>query len=223
MGLQPLRVPLHRAHALHPPRKAVPRPGRSARYRYYTCYSRQRYGPERCDADRLPADQLAQVDAEINRSEDAVERYLLAFEAGTMPEALCGERLPTLAPTGADLRCRKGELTAQLDDEPTDTYDDLDSTELQDLVDGILTHDDENDLPATKALFQQLIETIEVDGRHAVRPTFRVASFVPAVRNVSGLVETMGLEPTTPCLQSRCSSQLSYVPRADNSYWVQTL
>ncbi len=25
-------------------------------------------------------------------------------------------------------------------------------------------------------------------------------------------VETMGLEPTTSCLQSRCSSQLSYVP-----------
>ena len=28
----------------------------------------------------------------------------------------------------------------------------------------------------------------------------------------STFVETMGLEPTTPCLQSRCSSQLSYVP-----------
>ena len=28
----------------------------------------------------------------------------------------------------------------------------------------------------------------------------------------SDLVETMGIEPTTPCLQSRCSSQLSYVP-----------
>ena len=26
-------------------------------------------------------------------------------------------------------------------------------------------------------------------------------------------VELMGFEPTTPCLQSRCSSQLSYVPR----------
>ena len=25
-------------------------------------------------------------------------------------------------------------------------------------------------------------------------------------------METMGFEPTTPCLQSRCSSQLSYVP-----------
>ena len=27
----------------------------------------------------------------------------------------------------------------------------------------------------------------------------------------------MGLEPTTPCLQSRCSSQLSYVPVRDAS------
>ena len=30
-------------------------------------------------------------------------------------------------------------------------------------------------------------------------------------------VETMGLEPTTPCLQSRCSSQLSYVPEVNGS------
>ena len=28
------------------------------------------------------------------------------------------------------------------------------------------------------------------------------------------MVETQGLEPWTPCLQSRCSSQLSYVPIA---------
>ena len=26
------------------------------------------------------------------------------------------------------------------------------------------------------------------------------------------MVELMGIEPTTPCLQSRCSSQLSYSP-----------
>ena len=29
------------------------------------------------------------------------------------------------------------------------------------------------------------------------------------------LVELMGIEPTTPCLQSRCSSQLSYSPVTD--------
>lgn len=30
--------------------------GRNARYRYYTCFTRQRYGTARCDADRLPAE-----------------------------------------------------------------------------------------------------------------------------------------------------------------------
>ncbi len=30
-------------------------------------------------------------------------------------------------------------------------------------------------------------------------------------------VEMTGLEPVTPCLQSRCSSQLSYIP-----WWVRT-
>jgi hypothetical protein len=30
------------------------------------------------------------------------------------------------------------------------------------------------------------------------------------------MVETRGFEPRTPCLQSRCSSQLSYVPVSDN-------
>ncbi len=34
----------------------------------------------------------------------------------------------------------------------------------------------------------------------------------------NNVVETMGLEPTTPCLQSRCSSQLSYVPSAETLY-----
>ena len=35
----------------------------------------------------------------------------------------------------------------------------------------------------------------------------------------SELVETMGIEPTTPCLQSRCSSQLSYVPGTGPHEW----
>ena len=33
-------------------------------------------------------------------------------------------------------------------------------------------------------------------------------------------VELMGLEPTTPCLQSRCSSQLSYSPEIRRVYRV---
>lgn len=32
------------------------------------------------------------------------------------------------------------------------------------------------------------------------------------------LVEQRGLEPRTPCLQSRCSSQLSYCPKRDVNF-----
>ncbi len=41
---------------------------RTARYRYYTCFSANRYGKHACDADRLPADKLEHLvlDALIN-------------------------------------------------------------------------------------------------------------------------------------------------------------
>ncbi len=101
--------------------------GNRYRYRYYTCFSRQRYGKAQCMSERLPADELDQavlrallsmyegsnlferairagreraealresreqeltvVSAEIRKAEDAIERYLLAFEAGTLSEA----------------------------------------------------------------------------------------------------------------------------------------
>ena len=32
------------------------------------------------------------------------------------------------------------------------------------------------------------------------------------------LVEIVGVEPTTPCLQSRCTSQLSYTPVVECKY-----
>ena len=63
-----------------------------------------------------------------------------------------------------------------------------------------------------------------VDGRRRPRPPPRRPSSRDDHRRRRGVserripaggewvVETMGLEPTTPCLQSRCSSQLSYVP-----------
>ncbi len=61
------------------------------------------------------------------------------------------------------------------------------------------------------AVFKQLAVR---DGRIAdveYQGPFDVLFGVPEFE-YGDLVETMGLEPTTPCLQSRCSSQLSYVP-----------
>ena len=34
------------------------------------------------------------------------------------------------------------------------------------------------------------------------------------------LVEVSGLEPLTPCLQSRCSTKLSYTPAASDGWWA---
>lgn len=121
--------------------------GRSARYRYYTCFSRQRYGNGACRADRLPADrlddavlqslidtygdellieeaikaavtkvaigskqreaELQAVDTEPRKTEDTIERYLLAFETGTLTDVQCGERLESLSSRAAELRSRK--------------------------------------------------------------------------------------------------------------------
>ncbi len=53
--------------------------------------------------------------------------------------------------------------------------------------------------------------------RYPSRPPCWSAAGASRRRNPYGpclnLVETSGLEPPTPCVQSRCSSQLSYVPR----------
>ena len=53
--------------------------------------------------------------------------------------------------------------------------------------------------------------TWNTPGSKPVGATPALAHVAPGWREKT-MVETMGLEPTTPCLQSRCSSQLSYAP-----------
>ena len=54
------------------------------------------------------------------------------------------------------------------------------------------------------------VHRLAAAARGAVAPV--VARHLSSMSRDTTTVETMGLEPTTPCLQSRCSSQLSYVP-----------
>jgi site-specific DNA recombinase len=59
--LQHLRLPAHWARQVRPLRQALHRPtanGNGGRYRYYVCFTRQRYGRKACDAQSLPADEL---------------------------------------------------------------------------------------------------------------------------------------------------------------------
>jgi len=55
--------------------------GKLYRYRYYTCYTRQRYGADACPAERLPADQVEQ--AVLGALVDTYRRTDLIHEAVT--------------------------------------------------------------------------------------------------------------------------------------------
>src|SRR4051794_38315584 len=65
-----------------------------------------------------------------------------------------------------------------------------------------------------------------IDGQQSQRLVTDVPAFLAATHRTAShkglnigigcrtcVVETMGLEPTTPALQRQCSSQLSYVPK----------
>lgn len=51
---------------------------------------------------------------ELDKAEQAVERYLLAFEAGPLPETQWGQRIRTLGSKIANLRDREAELQESL-------------------------------------------------------------------------------------------------------------
>jgi len=126
--------------------------------RYYTCYTRRKYGTDHCPAERLPADQLetktidalldtlartdlidaalaahtarrdqhraaraeelAAVEAELDKTNAAIDRYLTAFENGSLDETTCGHRVQTHASKATQLRARRAELHDLLADPP---------------------------------------------------------------------------------------------------------
>jgi site-specific DNA recombinase len=211
--------------------------GRLYRYRYYTCFSRQRYGKIACTAERLPADELdravldallktyededlfdrvarstagrsaadreqreserAAVRSELSKTEEAIERYLTAFESGSLPEDQCGARVGALGARTAELRDRRGELQAILDaltaEPPT-------VGQIEALRNDIERAVEEGPVTARKSFVQALVQEVRADDRNDVVPTFRVPmnGQLPAlVREPSRVVGRGGLEPPT--------------------------
>ncbi len=58
------------------------------------------------------------VTHEMVKTEAAIDRYLSAFEAATMPEATCAPRIANLAEKHTELRHRRDELHALLAENP---------------------------------------------------------------------------------------------------------
>jgi DNA-binding transcriptional MerR regulator len=60
-------------------------------------------------------DELAATETDLTKAEEAIERYLLAFENGSMPEATCSQRVQALAEKAAELREHRADLNAEAD------------------------------------------------------------------------------------------------------------
>ena len=122
--------------------------------------------------------QLVQVAAQIAKTEESIERYLLAFENRTMPEAPCGKRIEALTEQAKELRRHQEDLSeaaAEAGSE-TDMMPDMATidTSLGQLLDG-----DDTDVRERKAIVQKLIADIRVESRDHIIPTFRVAPSYP--------------------------------------------
>ena len=221
--------------------------GNKYRYRYYTCYSRHRYGTETCAAERLPADQLeagvltslldtlartdlidaaianaqseatidrgqhteelTAIDADLAKTNDAIDRYLTAFENGTMPEDTCAPRISELASKAKQLRQRREELQLLLQETPEATEPDPAlCTRLHAHVRDALNT---NNPGTTRQLIQALVHEVRVTGRHRVKPTFRVPT-----DNVAQAAGPGGLAGTTAATQRKVRPPTSSVPPA---------
>lgn len=150
--------------------------------------------------EQLAAD-APEIDAEIkyvgeeqSRSQSALDRYLRAFEAGTMSPADCSQRV--------------GELTAQirqLDDQRSALQEQRAALDLPvtrgDFLNEILTNLSgvvgAIPAPQRKHLLQLLVEEVLVHDRCAFEVWYRLPQF-QGVRTLGELVAPRGLEPLLP-------------------------
>lgn len=221
--------------------------GRHRTYRYYTCFSRTRYGAAGCPAGRIDADsldtaildaivnlftsrtdllteivdrarrhfhqrnahrrdELATVETEIAAARAAIDRYLTAFENGTMNDTTCAPRIVDLEARIIRLEADHHRLTDLIGAKPTplapEVIDQL-RHEIRQVASG--------GTPAQrKELIESLVAEIQIRD-HGVIPIFRIPvqdDETPAditstevttdpVRTMVRSVGRAGLEPAT--------------------------
>ena len=234
--------------------------GNKYRYRYYTCFTRHRYGTEYCSADRLPADQLeravltslvdtltrsdlieqglanttsevddqratytaelAALERDITKNEDAIDRYLTAFENGTMDEETCSPRVQKLATKLTEQRARRDELGLLVDEATAPELPD--TTVLETLRADIEAAADTGSVEALRRVMQTFVHRVDITSRETAAPTFVIPSNADAptqrsaaappgatterkVRTLAGPVPSAGFEPATPASGGQCS------------------
>ena len=176
--------------------------------------AREAYAEAANERPRLEAEH-ASAETQLRETVVALDRYLHAFEAGTMPAAVCAPRVTELSARRDELTAHRDRLAAQL---RTSTPQLPSPEELQALRAEIHHAIHHGSPDVVKQLLDELIDRVEISpDRHAYPyfwvpddkkpgPVLARASNRTPVRMGSHHVETSGLEPPTPCLQSRCST-----------------
>jgi len=144
-------------------------------------------------------EELRAVGGEIGKAEAAIDRYLDAFEAGTLREQQCGRRIEALTVKLVELKTRQDELRDLLDTEHDPTPSPQELAELLERVRAAVRH---GPLPVRKSLVDALVEEIRVHSRDHIVPVFRLPNgrHRPdgAVRPGVSWVAPTGFEPALP-------------------------
>ena len=114
---------------------------------------------------------MAALDAELAKVEAGIDRYLRAFETGTMSETICGTRVKALGSQSTALRVRREVLSDEMDEADLTAPSAEELSALRDRVAEALASGDPGPV---KTLLQALIHEIRVDSRETIQPIFRI-------------------------------------------------
>jgi site-specific DNA recombinase len=114
---------------------------------------------------------VSTIESEVRKTDAAIEKYLLAFEGGTLSETQLGPRVQALGAKMADLRRRREDLIAE--GTPTAVQAPTDA-ELARLRGHVPEQIISGAVAAKKVLLQSLVDRVVVDGRDTITPWFRV-------------------------------------------------
>jgi hypothetical protein len=117
--------------------------------------------------------QLASIDRQLRETNAALERYLRAFETGTMPDHACAPRVEHLSARRQQFTVHRTELAARLDalNHQRPTRPVLEA--VGDTVRHVLTTGNRT---VVKQLLSELITRIDVHPQRRVQPTLRIPS-----------------------------------------------
>jgi len=122
--------------------------------------------------------EIAALRAELSNTGLAVNRYFTAFEQGTMPEALCSDRIRELHVKAESVRHRLAEVELELQAKPPELPTE---TELEELAERVATALSQPPSTALRAFLAAVIDRIELGANRQVHCFLRVPNTSDAI------------------------------------------